>query len=139
MTDPVQLPHEMKSRPRRGKILWFLVIPVTLCVLGAITFIRRAQSQKRLTATTQMLEVQSVSVVHAQPSPPETDLALPATPQAYSDSLIYARADGYVRRWYADIGAHVHQGQLRAVIDSPEVDKQLNQARAALVQAQATM
>jgi RND family efflux transporter MFP subunit len=139
MTDPVQLPHEMKSRPRRGKILWFLVIPVTLCVLGAITFIRRAQSQKRLTATTQMLEVQSVSVIHAQPSPPETDLALPATLQAYSDSPIYARTDGYVRRWYADIGAHVHHGQLLAVIDSPEIDQQLNQARAALGQAQATM
>jgi RND family efflux transporter MFP subunit len=139
MTDQVQLPHEMKNRPGGGKILWFLVIPVTLCILGTITFIRRAQSQKRLTATTQTLEVQSVSVVHAQPSPPETDLVLPATLQAYSDSPIYARTDGYVRRWYADIGAHVHQGQLLAVIDSPEVDQQLNQARAALVQAQATM
>jgi RND family efflux transporter MFP subunit len=85
------------------------------------------------------MEVESVSVIHAQPSPPATDLALPATLQAFSDSPIYARTDGYVKHWYADIGAHVHQGQLLALIESPEVDQQLNQARAALAQAQATL
>lgn len=137
--------HESQSPPAVGsstghsRILWFLVVPGALCLFGAITFLLRAESQKKLVTTTQAMEVQSVSVIHAQPSPPETDLALPATLQAYSDSPIYARTDGYVKRWYADIGAHVHQGELLALIDSPEVDQQLNQARAALVQAQATL
>ena len=139
MTYEAQTPQNVRPSSGRNRILWFLVVPVALCVFGAVTFILRAQSHKKLVATTQALEVQSVTVIHAQPSPPETDLALPATLQAYSDSPIYARTDGYVKHWYADIGARVHQGQLLALIESPEVDQQLNQARAALAQAQATL
>jgi RND family efflux transporter MFP subunit len=139
MTYEAQTPQNVRPSSGRNRILWFLVVPVALCVFGAVTFILRAQSQKELFATTQALDVESVSVIHAQPSPPETDLALPATLQAYSDSPIYARRDGYVKHWYADIGAHVHQGQLLALIEAPEVDQQLNQARAALAQAQATL
>ena len=139
MTHESQSPQEVRSSPGRSHILWFLVVPGALCLFGTITFFLRAQSEKKQDATTQALEDESVSVIHAQPSPPETDLALPATLQAYSDSPIYARTDGYVKRWYADIGAHVHQGQLLALIDSPEVDQQLNQARASLAQSQATL
>src|SRR5258708_4233745 len=139
MTHESQSPHAENPRPGRSHILWFLVVPAALCLFGTITFFSRAESQMKLVATTQAMEVESVSVVHAQPSPPETDLALPATLQAYSDSPIYARTDGYVKRWYADIGMHVHQGQLLALIESPEIDQQLNQARAAFAQAQATL
>jgi RND family efflux transporter MFP subunit len=139
MTHESQSPQEVKTSRGRTHILWFLVIPGVLCLLGTITFFLRAQSAKKLIATTQALQVESVSVIHAQLSPSETDLALPATLQAFSDSPIYARTDGYVKRWYADIGAHVRQGQLLALIDSPEVDQQLNQARASLAQAQATL
>ena len=140
MTHKSQSPPAVSSSTGHSRrILWFLVVPGALCLFGAITLFLRAESQKKLVTTTQAMEVQSVSVIHAQPSPPETDLALPATLQAYSDSPIYARTDGYVKRWYADIGTHVHQGELLALIDSPEVDQQLNQARAALVQAQATL
>ena len=139
MTHESQSPPAVGSSTGHSRILWFLVVPGALCLFGAITLFLRAESQKKLVTTTQAMEVQSVSVIHAQPSPPETDLALPATLQAYSDSPIYARTDGYVKRWYADIGTHVHQGELLALIDSPEVDQQLNQARAALVQAQATL
>ncbi len=139
MTHESQSSQKVKSSPGRNRILWFLVIPGVLCLFGTITFFLRAQSAKKLVATTQAMEVESVSVIHAQPSPPETDLALPATLQAYSDSPIYARTDGYVKSWYADIGTHVHQGQPLALIESPEIDQQLNQARAALAQAQATL
>jgi RND family efflux transporter MFP subunit len=59
--------------------------------------------------------------------------------QAFSQSPIYARVDGYVRTWYVDIGTHVTKGQLLAEIDSPEVDQQLNQARAMLQQAETTL
>ena len=145
MKHEVPMTHESQSQPMtaphkgRGGIKWFLLIPVALCVFGAVTFVLRAQDQKKLVATTKALEAESVSVVHPQPGKPDTDLALPATLQAYSDSPIYARTDGYVAHWYADIGAHVHQGQLLATIDSPEVDQELNQARATLAQGQATM
>jgi RND family efflux transporter MFP subunit len=139
MTDESQTPQRAVPSPRRNYLRWFLAVPAALCLFGTITFFLRAESEKKLEATTQTLEVESVSVIRAQPSPPETDLALPATLQAYSDSPIYARTSGYVRHWYADIGARVHQGQVLATIESPEVDQQLNQARASLAQAQATL
>ena len=145
MKHEVPMTHESETvsasstRSGRGGIKWFLLIPVVLCIFGAVTFLLRAQDQKKLVTTTQALEVESVSVVHPQPGTPDTDLALPATLQAYSDSPIYARTDGYVAHWYADIGAHVGQGQLLATIDSPEVDQELNQARASLAQGQANM
>jgi RND family efflux transporter MFP subunit len=149
MKHEVPMTHESQSPPlsplmpgsRIGgtSIKWFLVIPVALVLFGAVTFFLRAQDEKKLVSTTQTLETESVSVVHPQPGAPETELALPATLQAFSDSPIYARTDGYVSHWYADIGAHVHQGQLLALIESPEVDQELNQARATLAQTQATL
>jgi RND family efflux transporter MFP subunit len=132
--------QSQSSQPasRRG-IQWFLLIPVALCIFGSITFFLRAQSEKKLATNTQALEAEPVSVMHAQLSAPDTDLALPATLQAYSDSPIFARTNGYVSHWYADIGTHVHGGQLLALIDSPEVDQELNQARATLGQARASL
>jgi len=59
--------------------------------------------------------------------------------QAFSQSPVYARVDGYVRTWYVDIGAHVTKGQLLAEIDAPEVDQQLNQAQAMLKQAETSL
>src|SRR5258707_491326 len=123
----------------RSGVKWFLLIPVVLCIFGSITFFLRAQSEKKLASNTQALEAEPVSVMHAQLSAPDTDLALPATLQAYSDSPIFARTNGYVSHWYADIGTRVRGGQLLALIDSPEVDQELNQARAALGQAPATL
>ncbi|MBB5318115.1 efflux RND transporter periplasmic adaptor subunit [Tunturibacter empetritectus] len=89
--------------------------------------------------TTHALQAEPVSVIHPQSGAPNSDLALPGTLQAYSDSPIYARTNGYVAHWYADIGTHVHQGQLLAVIESPEVDQELSQARASLSQVQANL
>src|ERR1700722_15541926 len=126
-------------RPGHNNIKWFLLIPAVLCIFGVITLFLRAQDSKKLITTTHALEAQSVAVIHPQPSTPDTDLALPATLQAYSDSPIYARTNGYVRHWYADIGTRVHQGQVLALIESREVDQELNQARAALAQAQANL
>src|SRR5579862_4890407 len=57
--------------------------------------------------------------------------------QAFTDAPIYARTNGYLRKWYADIGAHVHAGEVLADIDTPEVDQQLEQARADLATAEA--
>jgi RND family efflux transporter MFP subunit len=134
-----QSPQSGDSRPARNSIKWFLLIPAVLCISGVITFLLRAQNSKKLIATTQANQAQSVAVIHPQQGPPDTDLALPATLQAYSDSPVYARTSGYVSHWYADIGTRVRQGQLLAQIESPEVDQELNQVRAALAQAQANL
>ncbi len=83
--------------------------------------------------------MQPVHVIHAARGKSSSDLTLPGMIQAFSQSPVYARVDGYVRTWYVDIGAHVTKGQLLAEIDAPEVDQQLNQARAMLNQAQTSL
>jgi multidrug efflux pump subunit AcrA (membrane-fusion protein) len=65
------------------------------------------------------------------------EIVLPGNTQAFNDTPIYARTNGYLNRWYVDIGAHVKQGQLPAEIDTPEIDRQLEQARADLKYVQA--
>jgi RND family efflux transporter MFP subunit len=79
----------------------------------------------------------SVEVVHPQTSSAALDLVLPGNVQAFLDTPIYARTNGYLKKWYADIGARVKAGQLLADIDTPEVDDQLRAARADLANASA--
>ena len=64
---------------------------------------------------------------------------LPGNTQAFIDTPIYARTNGYLKQWYFDIGAHVKQGELLAEIETPELDQQLQQARADLETAQANL
>jgi RND family efflux transporter MFP subunit len=124
---------------RKSGVRLFLVAPIVLCLVGAVTLFLRAQESRKLAVTTHALQAEPVSVIHPQSGAPKSDLALPGTLQAYSDSPIYARTNGYVSHWYADIGTHVHQGQLLAIIESPEVDQELSQARASLSQVQANL
>ena len=71
-----------------------------------------------------------MAVVHPIAEPADEELVLPGTLQAYVESPIYARTNGYLLRWYKDIGSRVTQGELLAEIDTPEVDQELLQARA---------
>lgn len=64
---------------------------------------------------------------------------IPGNVQPFNDTPIYARTSGYLKRWYVDIGAHVHKGQLLAEIETPELDQQLQQAQSELKDAQANM
>ena len=80
-----------------------------------------------------------VAVAIAAAGPAEEEIVLPGTVQAEYDTPIYARTSGYLKRWYTDIGTPVKTGDLLAEIDSPEVDQQLQQARAQLVQLQAAL
>lgn len=128
------------SPPSSGRgILWFLLIPTLLVVFGALTLFLRSRSNRVLAATTQSMEAEPVTVTHPQPGKPDNDLALPSSLQAFSQSPIYARASGYIAHWYTDIGTHVHRGQLLAVIEAPELDQQLAQARATFSQNQANL
>jgi RND family efflux transporter MFP subunit len=78
-------------------------------------------------------------VVQPKRSAPAQEIVLPANVQAFADAPIYARTNGYLRRWYVDIGSRVKEGQLLAEIDTPEVNQQLRQARADLGTAQANL
>jgi len=81
----------------------------------------------------------SVSVVSPKQTTPAEEIILPGNVQPYISSPIYARTNGYLKKWYFDIGARVKQGELLAVIETPEVDQQLEQARSNLLTAQANL
>jgi RND family efflux transporter MFP subunit len=85
------------------------------------------------------MAVPSVSIVSPRHSAPAEEIVLPGNVQPFISSPIYARTNGYVKTWYADIGAHVRKGQLLAVIETPEVDQQLAQSRSNLATAQANL
>src|SRR5204862_1750580 len=83
--------------------------------------------------------IPSVTVAPPPEEQSQEDLVLPATVQAYKESPIYARTNGYVLHWYKDIGSHLNKGDLLADIDTPEVDQELLQARATRQQIQAQL
>ncbi len=80
-----------------------------------------------------------VSVTHPQSGAAQLSVRFPANIQAFTDTPIYARTNGYIKHWYVDIGARVQPGQLLAEIETPELDQQLRQAEAAQAQAQANL
>jgi RND family efflux transporter MFP subunit len=88
---------------------------------------------------TEAAAIPTVAIVFPEEGAPTQEIVLPGNTQAFSDAPIYARTSGYLRRWYSDIGAHVHQGQLLAEIETPEVDQQLQQAKADLDTTQANL
>src|ERR1035438_8234892 len=85
------------------------------------------------------MAVTAVSVVQPQRTAPTQDITLPGNVEPFVSAPIYSRTNGYLEKWYVDIGAHVKQGQLLAVIETPEVDQQLQQSRSTLATAQANL
>ncbi|HXP79483.1 MAG TPA: efflux RND transporter periplasmic adaptor subunit [Verrucomicrobiae bacterium] len=125
------------SKVARGVMLLLVVIIVAMVVLWGISSRRKANAQ--LSQETQDLAIPTVSVIHPKLGAPQQEIVIPGDMQPYTDAPIFARTNGYLKKWYADIGANVKAGQLLAEIDSPEVDQQLQQARADLATAQANM
>ena len=133
-----------KPVPSRLSPIFWIAIAVFLCALAAalwygiskgIAF--RVHAATALKEQTLDMAVQEVSVVHAKRGAMAEEVVLPGNAQAYVATPIYARTNGYLKTWYFDIGAHVKAGQLLAEIETPEVDRQLDQARADLATAQA--
>jgi RND family efflux transporter MFP subunit len=110
------------------------VVVVALAVQGIWS---RYDAHAELERDAEHASQTSVEVVHPQKSTSGPALVLPGNVQAFLDTPIYARTNGYLKKWYADIGAHVKNGQLLAEIDTPEVDDQLRAARADLANAEA--
>src|SRR5437868_3500773 len=114
-------------------------VVLTLLIAGAVTIASKLGEKKALAAETERLATPSVSVIQPTQEQSHEELVLPATVQAYKESPIYARTNGYVLRWYKDIGSHLNKGDLLADIDTPEVDQELMQARATRQQIQAQL
>jgi RND family efflux transporter MFP subunit len=135
ITPPPKLPP---AAPRKALMLIGVVVLV-LVAAGVLTMVMRLHDSHVLADTTQQNAVPTVAVVHPIAEKPDEELVLPGTLQAYVESPIYARTSGYLVRWYKDIGSKVTQGELLADIDTPEVDQELLQARAARQQVVAAM
>jgi RND family efflux transporter MFP subunit len=99
----------------------------------------RVSAEAALTVETEAAAIPSVAVVNPTPGSPSQEIVLPGNAQAFTDTPIYARTNGYLKAWHVDIGARVHQGELLAQIETPEVDQQLQQAEADLNSARATL
>src|ERR1700759_1295178 len=114
-----------------------IAVGVALLVAIAYGLHLRSAGEKTLAITTEEAAVPSVDVTHPPAGSKADDLALPGTVQAFTDTPIYSRTNGYLKKWYFDIGSHVHKGDLMAEIETPEVDQQLDQSRAELERMQA--
>lgn len=130
----------LTGQDRRGHRLALAFLALAILAFGIYSGIRsRARAEVRLERATQSAAVPSVAVVHPKLGSASQDISLPGNTEPYIDTPIYARTTGYLRMWYFDIGAHVKQGQLLAVIETPELDQQLDQANAELRSAQANL
>jgi multidrug efflux pump subunit AcrA (membrane-fusion protein) len=117
-----------------------LVVLFIVAVVVAITgIIPRMHARATLRQQTDSMAVPEVALVTPQMGQPMQEVLLPGTIQAYSDAPIYARTNGYVKAWYHDIGTHVRQGELLAIIETPELDRQVDEARASLNTAKANL
>ena len=140
-----QAPPEITPPPKlapaapRKALMFIGAVLLVLLAAGAAAVLMRFHDSQVLADTTQINAVPTVAVVHPTAEDPDEELVLPGTLQAYVESPIYARTNGYLLRWYKDIGSHVKQGVLLADIDTPEVDQELMQARAARQQVVAAM
>ncbi len=137
-------PKPVHTRPRSGLARAVRIVLVLVVLAVAAGVIYRGIRSRISTATavkqeTLYLSVPSVSVVHPKLGSATNEVVLPGSIQAFIDSPIYARASGYVKQWYTDIGTRVKAGQALAEIDAPELDQQVTQAKGALAQTQAAV
>ncbi len=121
--------------------VWVAATVVALLLAAAIVYgiLSRARTEHQLAATTRADAVMSVYVTHPLTDAAQSEISLPGNTQAYNDTPIYARTNGYLKAFYVDIGQHVAKGQLMAVIETPEIDEQLQVSQANLKSTQADL
>lgn len=132
---------DLLKRRQMVRRAWLLtvVVLVLLAVGGGRTVLSRIASSRTLEAGTAERAKQYVKVTSPKSSEAGQTLALPGTLQGFVQSPIAARASGYLKRWYKDIGSRVAKGDLLAEIETPEIDQQLSQAIAARDQAASSL
>jgi RND family efflux transporter MFP subunit len=130
------------KRHRQGIRPIYLIlgaVAVIFLIVIAFGFISRNKAEADLKQVTTAAAISTVNVVYPKADAPTDEIILPGNTQAFTDAPIYARTSGYVKSWHVDIGARVKKGQLLAVIETPEVDQQSQQARADLQTARANL
>jgi RND family efflux transporter MFP subunit len=145
--EPVELQDESKFKQdpnNAGKgpgalLRWFFILLFIFVVLGIYVVLQRTSEHKALAQQTEQMAVPFVSVIRATPINTDSEMVLPGTLKPFVESPLYARTNGYLKKWYKDIGSHVAKGEILAEIDTPEIDQQLAQARADLVTSQANL
>ena len=125
------------AEPLKGRVAIGILCAVALASAIAWGLHARAANETAVARATQAASIPSVTVVHPVEGSKADDLALPGSVQAFTDTPIYSRTNGYLKKWYFDIGAHVRKGDLLAEIETPEIDQQLDQSRAELERMQA--
>jgi RND family efflux transporter MFP subunit len=128
-------------RPARPRRILFLLGFVAVCAIALAAFgiFDRARSKQEVGAWTDEQAIPTVRLVQAEPGPVEQSLLLPGNVSAFNSNSLFARASGYVTAWHSDIGAHVKKGDVLVTISAPDLDQQLEQAKAQLVQLQAAV
>jgi len=126
---------------KRSRKSWMILAIAGIAVAGLLIsgIWSRVNARTALNAETAQAALPAVSVVLPKQTAPADEVVLPGNVQPFINSPIYSRTNGYLKKWFVDIGAHVRQGQLLAVIETPEVDQQLAQARSNLLTAQANL
>jgi RND family efflux transporter MFP subunit len=143
MGPETQLKDTTQEKKRRSAKLGTYAISAALLVIFIVVigfgFISRRKAEADLTQATATAAIVTVNVVYPNADDPTNEIVLPGNTQAFTDAPIFARTNGYVKSWHVDIGTRVKKGQLLAEIETPEVDQQLQQARADLQTAQANL
>jgi RND family efflux transporter MFP subunit len=127
------------TKSPRKRWLWLAIAMIVPAALLASGILSRVRARTALDAVTARVAVPAVSVVSPKQTAPAEEIILPGNVQPFITSPIYSRTNGYLKKWYFDIGAHVKQGQLLAVVDTPEVDQQLQQSLSNLNTAKANL
>src|SRR5262249_10197671 len=139
MPEPGDVPSELhaalrRPRMRHLKLMGGVAVAAALAVVGVGT-LTRVRAADQLKTWTAGQAIPAVQVLQPSGPPGVQPLMLPGTVQAFYNAPIYARANGYVKAWYRDIGDHVRAGEVLALIDTPELDQQLARAKANLASA----
>ena len=138
VADPADEKVSRKTFPR-SVLLFLTAAALAIAVVVVFGVHSRTLAASRLVEATDQAAIASVNLAHPQPATRAQDLVLPGNTQAFIDSPIFARTNGYLERWYVDIGARVRKGELLAEIETPELDQQLRQSKAELATAEANL
>ena len=136
LSEPLALQRAQAGRRMARTALWAVAVFAAALIVGLV---HSRATRYDLAAVARDQSRIPVSVIHPRAGSSEFSLTVPANIQAYIETPIYARTNGYIRKWYPDIGARVERGQLLAQIETPELDQQLRQAEATQAQAEANL
>ena len=134
-SEPLVIDTETKLG--RGPQIALALVVVLLLVAIVWGILARSRHEKNLKQATDEEAVPTVQVMHPTSGAQAEELRLPANTEAFVDTPIYSRTNGYLQKWFADIGTPVKKGQLLAIVQTPEVDQQVQQADAEVKTAQA--